>query len=81
MADLSPLEDSSRLFSCAFLPDVFCSFRKSEKFALMDRCLKCPHYKRFEREMDEEDEKVMDEIEKIRKFGYPKRFDVPKRKR
>jgi len=47
----------------------------------MDRCLKCPHYARFEREMNEEDQKAMDEIEKIRKYGYPKRFDVPKGKR
>jgi hypothetical protein len=47
----------------------------------MDRCLKCPQYTRFEREMDEEDQKVMGEIERIRKYGYPRRFDVPKGKR
>ena len=63
-----------KLFSCFFLPDVLCSFRNNENFAIMNRCLKCPHYKRFLREMDEEDERVMDEIDKIRKYGYPRRF-------
>ena len=60
--------------SCFFLDDVVCSFRKNEKFGIMNRCLKCPHRLRFEREMDEEDERVMDEIDKIRKYGYPRRF-------
>jgi len=50
----------------------------NEKLGVMDRCLRCSHYKRFLREMAEEDEKVMSEIDKIRRFGYPKRFDVPK---
>jgi len=61
-----------KLLSCMFLDDVLCSFRKSEKSAIMNRCWKCPHFKRFKREMDEEDEKVMAEIDRIRKYGYPK---------
>ena len=61
-----------KLLSCMFFSDILCSFRKSEKFGVMDRCLKCPHYFRFLREMEEEDERVMDEIDKIRKYGYPK---------
>ena len=61
--------------SCLFLLDVLCSFRKSEKkFGIMDRCLKCEHYKRFLKEMAEEDERVMDEIDRIRKYGYPRRL-------
>lgn len=56
-----------KMLPCVFLLDVLCSFRKSEKFAIMNRCFDCPHFKRFEREMDEEDERVMDEIDKIRK--------------
>jgi len=60
---------SSKLLSCLFLLDVWCSFRKSEKFTMMDRCLKCKHYERFLREMDEEDEKVMDEIDEMRRFS------------
>lgn len=60
---------SSKLLSCVFLPDVLCSFRKSEKFTMMDRCLKCSHYARFLREMAEEDEKVMDEIDEMRRFS------------
>lgn len=59
-------------FSCMFLldDDIFCSFRKSERFGLMDKCLSCPHYLSFMREMDEEDERVMDEIDRIRR-GEP----------
>lgn len=53
--------------SCLFLLDVLCSFRKSEKvFGIMDRCLKCKHYLEFLKEMQEEDEKVMDEIDRMR---------------
>ena len=63
-----------KLFSCFFLRDVLCSFRKNENSGFMNRCSKCPHYERFLREMDEEDERVMDEIDKIRKYGYRKRF-------
>lgn len=67
-----------KLLSCTFLPDVLCSFRKSEKVRIMSRCSDCAHYKRFMREMDSEDEAVMTEIDRIRKYGYPKKFDVPK---
>lgn len=63
-----------KLLSCLFLSDVLCSFRKSEHFAIMNRCLKCRHFYRFNREMDEEDEKVMGEIDRIRKYGYPRRL-------
>ena len=63
-----------KLLSCMFLDDVLCSFRKSEKFGIMNRCLKCRHYRRFMQEMAEEDERVMDEIDKIRKYGYPRRW-------
>ena len=55
--------------SCLFLKDVLCSLRRSEKvFGIMDRCLKCPHYLRFLREMAEEDGKAMDEIEEMGKL-------------
>lgn len=56
-------------FSCLFLLDVVCSYVKSEKsVGVMDRCMKCPHYERFLRMMDEEDEKVMDEIDRVRRY-------------
>jgi len=67
-----------KLFSCVFLSDVLCSFRKSEHFAVMERCFKCPHYKRFEREMEEEEDAFFEECERIWKYGYPKKFDVLK---
>lgn len=55
---------------CLFLLDVFCSYRKSDKIRFMSRCLKCRYYKQFLREMAEENERVMDEIDRIRKHGY-----------
>jgi len=53
-------------FRCSFWDDVFCSHQKYDKPVLLDRCLTCSHYLRFLREMDEEDERVMAEIDKIR---------------
>jgi hypothetical protein len=67
-----------KLLSCLFLLDVLCVFRKTEKFGIMNRCSKCLHYKRFLREMEEEEEQFWEEEEKIRKFGYPRKFDVSK---
>jgi hypothetical protein len=59
-------ERGVKVLSCAFWDNVSCSFRKIEEFGIMARCLKCPHYLRFVREMDEEDERVMDEIDEVR---------------
>jgi len=58
-----------KLFSCFFLPDVLCIFRKNENFGVMSRCLKCPHYQRFLREMEEEEEELWDEVDRTRKYG------------
>lgn len=63
---------------CLFVLDVLCSYRKSEKFGVMDRCERCVHYFRFLKEMEEEEDEFFEEAEKIWKFGFPKRFDVPK---
>lgn len=59
-----------KLLSCVFSVDVLCSYHKDATFGVMNRCFKCPHYRRFEREMDEQDERIMDEIDEIRKHGY-----------
>lgn len=64
--------DSKKILPCVFFDDVLCSFRRSEKFGIMNRCLKCPHYRRFMRDMEEEEERVWAEIDRIRKYGYPK---------
>ena len=64
-----------KLFSCFFLPDVLCSFRKNENFGVMGRCQKCTHYERFWREIDEEEEKFWGEVGKIRKYSYPRGID------
>ena len=57
---------SSKLLSCMFAPNVFCSFRKTEKFGIMDRCLKCKHYFRFLGEMEEEEAQFFEEAERLR---------------
>lgn len=63
---------SEKLLTCAFLTDVLCRYRKTEEFAIMDRCLKCPHYLRFITEMDEEDERDNREIEEA--FANPEKY-------
>jgi len=59
---------------CVFLVDRVCPHRKSEgkrkRFSIANQCFKCSLYKQFVRMVDAEDERVMDEIEKIRKHGY-----------
>ena len=64
------LSVKKKLLSCVWLDDVLCSFRKSEKVKIMNRCWKCEQYKRFLREMEEEDERDMEEIDFIQKYGY-----------
>lgn len=63
------MEFSKRGF-CVFLSNVVCSYQKYDKPVVLDRCFSCSHYKRFMVEMDEEDEKVMAEIDMIHKYGY-----------
>jgi len=59
---------SPKALSCLFLSDILCSFRKTEKFGIMDRCLKCRYYEEFLQIMAEEDEKVMNEIDRMREY-------------
>ena len=54
-----------KYFPCVFFDDVLCSFRKSEKSGIMNRCFKCREYKRFMEEM-EEDVRIMEEIDRER---------------
>jgi hypothetical protein len=65
---------NKKSFSCVFSSHVVCSFRKSERSGIMNRCLRCPHYKKFMCEMDEEDAREGAEIEDIwknpEKYGY-----------
>ena len=58
-------ENGSKVLSCVFWYDVLCSYRKSEKFMVMGRCLKCSHYRRFKREMEKEEEEFFERVEKI----------------
>ena len=62
--------DDTKPLSCFFLPDVLCSYRKTEKFYVMDRCVKCRHYNTFMSEMEEEEDRFFEEVERIRR-GEP----------
>jgi RNase P subunit RPR2 len=53
-------------FSCVLWADVTCRYRKSETVTMMVRCWHCQEFKRFLREMDEDDAKMMNDIEKER---------------
>jgi len=66
------MASSEKLLTCVFLLDVLCSYRRSEKVTIMARCWKCPHYVRFMREMDEEDERMMNEVDEERRTGVRK---------
>lgn len=57
----------SKVLPCLFLSNVLCSYVKSESTGVLDRCLKCKHYLRFLQIMHDEDMKVMDEIEEMRR--------------
>jgi len=59
-----------KLLSCLFLPDVLCSYRKTEKFGVMDRCVKCRHYETFMSEMEDEEDRFFEELERARR-GEP----------
>lgn len=54
---------------CVLWDDVTCRYRKSEKVLVMVRCWHCREFRRFVREMGEDDAKIMDDIEKEREAG------------
>jgi len=56
-----------KVFRCGFLSDVFCFWRKTEEFSLMERCLSCANYLAFLRFCDDEEDKAFAEFERIRK--------------
>lgn len=57
---------SGNVGECLFLDDVVCSYRTKAEWDVLDQCFECAHYKRWEREMDEEDERIMNEIDEER---------------
>lgn len=60
---------ASKLLSCFFIKGVLCSYVKYGTVGIMDICVKCSHYERFLNDMDAEDQKVMEDIEEIRRTG------------
>jgi hypothetical protein len=63
----SGLEFSKAGF-CWITNDVVCSYRKSAKIAMMDRCYSCAELERAEREMDKEDEESWKEIDEVHRL-------------
>jgi hypothetical protein len=53
--------------SCVFFDDVVCLYRKSVRSWMMVRCWECCHYRRFNRVMLKADEKLMADIDKVRR--------------
>jgi len=59
-----------KVLPCLFEGDaVLCSWRKTEQFAVLERCFKCPHYLRFVQEMDAEEDAFWEEEERLRGEG------------
>jgi len=59
-----------KTFKCSFWGgDVLCSFKKSDKFVVLRRCLKCSHSERFMREMEQEEDEFFDEVDRVRREG------------
>jgi hypothetical protein len=55
-------------FLCLFFDDVFCPHSNVVRENRIDSvCLNCVHYERFEREMDEEEERDAEFVEAVRK--------------
>lgn len=63
------MADDGRLkgLRCYFYDNVLCSFRKSLRSGIMPQCYTCRHYKRFKREMAEEEEEFFEEVERARR--------------
>jgi hypothetical protein len=60
------LVDRKRL-PCLYLNKVLCPHPKREKFRPLDyRCFQCHRFKEWEKVMEEEDERIMNEIDRIR---------------
>ena len=56
-----------KLPSCVFFDDVLCSFRKSEKSGIMNRCFDCRYYKKFVEEKEKEEEEFWREVDEMRR--------------
>jgi hypothetical protein len=65
-------ENRSNLLPCVFLDGVLCSYRKSTRFTVMDRCLKCRHYRRFVCEMAKEEDEFWSFVDEVQK--HPDRY-------
>lgn len=55
---------------CVFYDDVFCHYSKvNPDNRICSVCLNCKHYEKWEREMEEEDERIMADIDEILRTG------------
>lgn len=58
-----------KVFRCSFFDVVLCSFKKNGKFVVLHRCMKCSHYVRFMRGMEQEEDEFFDEVDRVRREG------------
>jgi len=56
-----------------FWDNVPCEFRKSENFLVMDKCLSCSHYKRFNDGVERFEDEVFVDAGKAKRLSSPKR--------
>ena len=59
-----------KLLPCLYELDVLCAFRTSEKQMHMKRCETCTYYKRFVKDMEDEEEEFFEEVDRIREHGW-----------
>jgi hypothetical protein len=52
-------------FACVCWDDITCPHLKRRKFSALYKCVKCPHYKRFEREMEEQEVEDAEFVEAV----------------
>jgi hypothetical protein len=59
------LSSKKKSLSCMFWSNVPCLFRKSKKSTIMNRCLKCPHFKRFQRDIEKEEDEFFEFCDRV----------------
>ena len=59
---------------CKFVDGVVCPHKRTAKqrkfFSVAKFCFTCPYYGQYVTEMEEEDDRIMAEIDLVHKYGY-----------
>lgn len=62
-------EDKRDLFDCTFVEGVKCPYKTCKKSKLLPQCANCKTYNKWMREMEAEEDKFFDEVDRIRATG------------